>query len=143
MGSGLEYALDLQCEPPTSFATALPLTMGLATGLRIQLWQYVQDYPSVWSFPDRVLVWLLPTMEDDVAKFYRDRRKSMVDLFNEYQLERIDGALFRQLTRQIKSTSPTLLYLLVDVARSIQEAARYPRKWHEEVSRILDGEESS
>ena len=134
-----EQIPDIRCElQAPSFATsARPMTMGLAASIRIQLWKYLENTPTSWPFSDRVLVWLLPSMDADVVKFHANQGRSMVHVFNAHQIESIDAALLRILMAKIRSVEPVVLHWLIDVLRSVKEVNQQPRQWHHEILKFL------
>ena len=123
-------------QPPSFASNVLPVTMGLAHGIRIVLSQQVSTYPCSWPFADRVLAWLLPEMQPDIARFHKDNGPTLMELFQHHQLESIDRGLFRQLVHWLNNSEPTLLPMVLDIIAAIKQSEHDPRHWHEELSTV-------
>ncbi len=109
-------------QQPSFAATALPLTMALARALRSVVAQQLRRFPAEWPFPDRLLVWLEPSFEKDVAQFHESRGPAMVELFKPWQVEHLDQDLVHLLARRANRLRPGVIALLTDIAADLEES---------------------
>jgi hypothetical protein len=131
---GQEQRCEL--EPPSFVTNVLPLTIGLAHAIRITLAPHIRSDPCGWPFPDRVLVWLLPTLESNVAHFHGGSGTAMLEQFKRHQLESIDKALFWQLAHWLDNQEPTLLTMVLDIIAALKQSDQDLLRWHEELSTV-------
>ena len=107
MGSGQGAKMSVKQQPPTFGGTCLPLTMELAHLARNALLPSLVATPRTWSFEDRVLVLLAPSMRTDVEGFVGGTTASMADSFEPHQLEHLAQSFMEQLLALVARLSPT------------------------------------
>lgn len=96
--------LQLSAELEDTFCeSCLPLSMGIATDYQPIILPYLPGEVGIWSYHDRVLVWLVPTLEPDVRKFYDSRGADMASLFKARQLDYIDEDLRALLVQRVNT----------------------------------------
>jgi hypothetical protein len=89
-----------QCAPPYS-ETCLPLTMRLARAARRGIEPMLGDIPRDWPYEDRVLVWLAPSLRENVVAYWNLRGPSMELMCHGPALAHLDHVMFRDLRVQI------------------------------------------
>ena len=82
--------------------SCLPLTSALAAALTLQILPELRRMPTIWPFDDRVLVWLLPSLKADVARFHADAGPCMDEIFAPPALSSIDAALVRLVVERLR-----------------------------------------
>ena len=87
--------------------------MALAKVWRRFIAQSLRRIPNSWPFNDRVLVWLLPNLRSDVAKFHSSNGPAMDQMFRDFQLKRMDGDLAKKLADQADSLKPGVVNRLL------------------------------
>lgn len=86
--------------------SCLPLTMKTAKRLREQVSLHIAAIHPTWSFEDRVVVWLLPTLEHEARAFHTSGGRAMADIFQPRQLEHVDKDLVVELAERLRTASP-------------------------------------
>lgn len=97
----------VQQRPPYS-ASCLPLTMELAHIARTALQPALADTPRSWTFEDRVLVLLAPSLRTDVEGFHAGTARAMEDAFEPHQVEHLDRSFLEQLLELVTRLSPAI-----------------------------------
>jgi hypothetical protein len=97
----------------------LPLTMYIAKLARLVILPALQDCPPEWSYEDRVLVMLAPSLRQDVAQFHEGHGADMVSIFRDHQIEHMDRTLVEELRNAIARLSP-------DMAAAISRGSEVP-----------------
>jgi hypothetical protein len=98
-----------QVRPSFSAESTLPLTAELATVTREALEPLLVGLPAEWSYFDRVLVFLAPSVRSDVERFHDKGKRAMSDMFEEHQLEHLDQTLLASLYTALETHAPGLL----------------------------------
>jgi hypothetical protein len=98
LGGCPEAHVTCRLEP---FTSGLPLTMELARRFQSDVVQTLGSVRPEWPFEDRVLVWLLPNMEEECLAFHTSDGGDIASLFVRHQLESIDEVLERELMRRL------------------------------------------
>ena len=88
--------------------SCLPLTMELARLARTVLQPTLAATPQTWTFEDRVLVMLAPSLRTDVEGFHAGTAQAMTDAFELHQVEHLDRTLLEQLLALLTRLSPTI-----------------------------------
>ena len=97
---GAEIQLDLE---PVGFAKRiLPRTLGLAWKHRRFVRSMTSHLPKEWPLGDRLVAWLVPSLERDVIFYHAGRGLSMSAQFQERHLARLDEDIYELLKERIK-----------------------------------------
>jgi len=88
--------------------TCLPLTMELARLVRPALLPIMTATPRAWTFEDRVLVLLAPSLKADVVRFHEGTAQAMADAFEPHQVEHLDRSFLEQLLALVARLSPSM-----------------------------------
>jgi hypothetical protein len=83
--------------------SCLPLTINEAKRLKEQVLLRIAAIHPTWSFEDRVVVWLLPSLEDEASAFHVSGERAMTDILLPHQLERVDEALVVELAERMRT----------------------------------------
>jgi hypothetical protein len=119
----------LPARAPVFANSCLPLTADLAECLIRFVQPELVDSPHDWSLTDRVLVWLLPSLRQDVKAFHRLNGPAMQDIFAAQALESIDSALLRLMLEKLEVVRPGLIAEIVStVERAAARRSRKPRR---------------
>ena len=95
-------SLGVTCRMERLFASScLPRTMVFAWRFQADLVGAVANIHPEWPFEDRVLVWLLPNLEQDSLAFHAGGDVDMASLFVDHQLEHFDQVLSEELVRRL------------------------------------------
>ena len=101
--------LQLSAEAENDFCeSCLPLTMRIAADYQPVILPYLPGTVGEWSYYDRVLVWLVPSLKGDVTKFYASSGPDMASMFKPRQLDYIDEDLRRIIIERINTIVPSL-----------------------------------
>lgn len=65
--------------------------------------KHLTAYPKEWSFADKVLAWLSPELSNDISDYYNSDGQPMEKIFQEHQIERLDGSFYRILKSRLES----------------------------------------
>jgi len=84
--------------------SCLPITMKEAHRLRRQVSARIAAIHPSWPFEDRVMVWLLPTLEDDAAAFHFSGGRGLENILTPHQLDQIDKTLIGELAERMRAT---------------------------------------
>jgi hypothetical protein len=95
-------------EPQGCTGSALPMTMSLAAVWRRTI-ELALSSPDAWPFEDRVLAWLLPNLQSDVARFHAGNGPTLSRVFRDFQLETIDRSLVQLLVARVVRLAPDLV----------------------------------
>jgi hypothetical protein len=87
-------------------ASCLPSTMKLARRFHLDVVTRVALIHPEWPFEDRVLLWLLPNMEQESQAFHSDNGGNIASLFAEHQLDHFDQVLTEELGRRLAHPAP-------------------------------------
>jgi len=82
--------------------SCLPSTMGIATRFRTDILKRLGSVHPDWPFEDRVLVWMLPNLEDEALAYHSAAGADMATMFAQHQLEHFDQSLATELARQLE-----------------------------------------
>ena len=101
-----------QEEPDDFAASALPLTMELASVFRPLLIERLRNTPASWPFHDRVLVWMDGDFRKDVKAYRSGEGNALAAMLNSSQLERVDLHLLQILINRLDRIRPGIAKLL-------------------------------
>jgi hypothetical protein len=87
-------------------ASCLPSTMKVARRFRLDVVTRVALIHPEWPFEDRVLLWLLPNMEQESLAFHSGSGGNIASLFAEHQLDHFDQVLTEELGRRLAHPEP-------------------------------------
>lgn len=110
----------LEIDPRQFSQSTLPQTMELALVLKSILLPLVRNAPQGWPFHDRVLLWLVPSLENDIRKFHESSSNSLRDMFPGDGVRLLDQILLTLLGAQVERIRP-------DVIRLLQELSSAPK----------------
>jgi len=88
--------------------SCLPKTIKLAKRNKNILKDRLKHLNSKWPFEDRILVWLLPNIEDDVRNYHDNKGIEVVNLFKPGQIVSLDEDLEIQLKKKIDTINRCL-----------------------------------
>ena len=122
MKSNGQVDADLLLSQEDAFTqTALPMTMSLAKALKSVIAGRLGRHTEKWPFEDRVLVWLEPSLRDDIERFHSSSGPNMVGIFKSWQVERLDQDFFRNLAERAEEIQPGVITLRrMDLAEEIE-----------------------
>ncbi len=107
MKSDRQADAKLHLSQETAFTqTALPMTMSLAQALKSVIAGRLGRHTEKWPFEDRVLVWLEPSLQDDVDRFHSSSGPTMADIFKSWQVEHLDQDFSRRLAERAENYQP-------------------------------------
>ncbi|MEM7351171.1 MAG: hypothetical protein AAF657_10220 [Acidobacteriota bacterium] len=93
---------DLDLGQEVSFGEyALPQMSSIGEAGRSILEPKLALLAKEWAFSDRLLNWLVPSLESDIESFYRSNGPGMLDMFAEHQLVHLDRDLSQQLLKRM------------------------------------------
>ncbi len=92
--------------------SCLPLTAELVPQLESVITPIVASTPQAWHLVDRVVAILVPSLKNDISRFYAGEGNPMSEIFREHQLEHLDQDLLLLLFGQIEKAAPGLGRLL-------------------------------
>jgi hypothetical protein len=96
--------LSSKCILDDSFGrSCLPSTMGIASRFRSDILKRLDAVHPEWPYEDRVLVWMLPNLENDAVAYHRAAGGDMGTMFAAHQLEHFDQSLAVELLRRLDS----------------------------------------
>ena len=78
--------------------SCIPQTIKIAEQSKNLLYSLIRYLPKVWSFADKVLVFLVPDFRADVRRYYLNDGQNMVNIFDSNQIEELDKLLAQNLT---------------------------------------------
>lgn len=92
--------------------TCLPLTMELARALKTEVTPLLVGLPRGWTFEDKVLVMLVPSMDNDVAAYHAGGGSPMTSLLQPHQVAHLDSDLLVRLCARLEQVSPGIVEAL-------------------------------
>ena len=106
-------------QKPVSYASScLPLTSEMAKLAKALLEPTIRNLPREWNLVDRVVALLVPSVSRDVENFYVGGGKSMAEMFETHQVERLDRDLLVRLCAKIEKLSPGFMGTLNRAVRN-------------------------
>jgi hypothetical protein len=91
-------------------STCIPLTTELAVVTKDYILPKLKGIPSKWTFPDRVLAWLAPSLYDDIRSYYETTDGiKMLDIYQNHQVEHLDKSLLSILISRLDNIKPGIL----------------------------------
>jgi hypothetical protein len=98
VGGRPEQTTTNRLEP---FTNGLPSTMQVAHRFLDEVVHRLGPLRREWPFEDRVLVWLLPNMDQECLAFHNGAGGDLASHFIKHQLESIDMGLAAELLRRL------------------------------------------
>jgi hypothetical protein len=100
--NSLRTRQGVSCRLERLFASAcLPSTMQLALRFHLDLVKQLAPIHPEWPFEDRILLWLLPNMENESLAFHDQTGGDITTCFAEHQLKHLDEVLAQDLGRRL------------------------------------------
>jgi len=88
--------------------SCLPKAIKLAKKHKYIIIDNIKHINPKWPFEDRILVWLLPNMENEVNNYHNDKGLEMVKLFQSGQILSLDEDLEIHLKKNIDTINRCL-----------------------------------
>lgn len=97
----MKMTLNTQRNKPGYINTCLPKTMKLAKMRRVIINTEISHLYPTWPYQDRVLVWLLPNLEEDARRYHSGVGPELERMFQDGQLALLDEDIHKHLTKRI------------------------------------------
>ena len=99
----------------TFLESSLPLTMELADSLKAIILPILEENSSSLPFHDRVLCWLVPTMERDIILFHGGVGPVLSESFNTQAVRHLDQQFYLRLSEAVEQIRPGIMGVLEEL----------------------------
>ena len=110
-----DLKLTLRTVPAGFTDSVLALTMATAERHKMVILQCLTHLPQDWPFKDRVLAWLVPSMEREINHFHANNGPSMAKMFQPHQIAHLDKDFNKQLYARVRTLRDITTSQLLDL----------------------------